>query len=116
MPSTARATRRKDITELARYTWARIWSEPMPAGWRVYLVRKTVIHQRYGRRVCGVTLGHRRVILIGRHTGYHSFKTLVHELAHLRTLDETIDHGPRWEHEFNRVARSVIGADLERNI
>lgn len=116
MASVARVVRRKDITELARQTWSRIWPEPMPAGWRVYLVRKTFIQQLYGRTVCGATLRNRRTILIGRHTGYYSFRTLVHELAHLRTLDEEIDHGPRWNHEFNRVARETFGPELERNI
>jgi len=28
----------------------------MPDGWKVYMVRKTVIQQVFGRRVCGVTL------------------------------------------------------------
>jgi hypothetical protein len=116
MSKPARAIRRKDITDLARQTWTRIWGDSMPSGWRVYLVRKTVIQQRYGRTVCGVTLGHFRTILVGRHTGYYSFRTLVHELAHLRTLDETTDHGPRWEYEFNRVAREAFGGELERNI
>jgi hypothetical protein len=41
---------------------------------------------------------------------------LVHELAHLRTLEETIDHGPRWEHEFNSVARPAFGPELRRDI
>jgi hypothetical protein len=116
MPNGTRAIRRKDITELARQTWSRIWLEPMPEGWRVYLVRKTFIQERYGRAVRGVTLRDHRTILVGRHTGYHNFRTLVHELAHLRTLDEGIGHGPRWDHEFNRVARRAFGAGLERNI
>jgi hypothetical protein len=111
-----RAIRRKDITELARQTWSRIWAEPMPTGWKVYLVRKTVIQQRHGRDVCGVILGQSKTILIGRNTKRYSFQTLVHELAHLRTLDETIDHGPLWEHEFNRVARPMLGRELERDI
>lgn len=116
MPSVARAVRRKDITELARQTWLRIWPDPMPPGWRVYLVRKTFIQERYGRTVCGVTMRNHRTILVGRHTGYYNFRTLVHELAHLRTLDEGIDHGPRWDHEFNGVARQAFGGELERNI
>ena len=116
MASAARAIRRKDITELARQTWSRVWPEPMPAGWRVYLVRKTFIQQLYGRRVCGVMLRNHRTILVGRNTGYYNFRTLVHELAHLRTLDEALDHGPRWDHEFNGVARHAFGAELERNI
>ena len=37
-----RTIRRKEITELARQTWLRIWSDQMPKDWRVYLVRKTV--------------------------------------------------------------------------
>jgi hypothetical protein len=116
MPSEARAIRRKDITELARQTWSRIWPEPMPADWRVYLVRKTFIQERYGRTVRGVTLRNDRTILVGRHTGYYSFRTLVHELAHLRTLDEGIGHGPQWDYEFNGVARRAFGPELERNI
>ncbi len=116
MRSAARAIRRKDITDLARQTWSRIWPDPMPAGWRVYLVRKTFIQRLYGREVCGVTLRDCKTILVGRHTGYYSFRTLVHELAHLRTIDERIDHGPRWNHEFNGVARQAFGGELERNI
>jgi hypothetical protein len=112
----APAVRRKDITELARDTWARIWFDPMPSDWHVYLVRKTFIQERWGRTVCGVTLPHIRTILVGRNTGYYNFRTLVHELAHLRTLDEGAGHGPRWNHEFNRVARQAFGPQLERNI
>lgn len=111
-----KSLRRKDITGLARETWARVWSEPMPAGWKVYMVRKTVIQHAFGRRVCGVTLHERKTILIGRHTRRYSFETLVHELAHLRTLDEAIDHGPRWEHEFHAVARPAFGVELKRDI
>ena len=111
-----RTLRRKDITELARRTWSRVWSEPMPPGWKVYIVRKTVIQQAFGRSVCGVTLYQRKTILIGRHTQRYSFETLVHELAHLRTIDEAIDHGPRWEYEFNAVARPTFGSDLKRDI
>ncbi|MGH8012075.1 MAG: hypothetical protein ACREQ4_06235 [Candidatus Binataceae bacterium] len=88
----------------------------MPAGWKVYLVRKTVIQQMHGRSVCGVTLGHIKTILIGRHTDRYSFKVLVHELAHLRTLDEKADHGPMWNYEFNEVACPMLGEDLLRDI
>ena len=88
----------------------------MPPGWKVYLVRKTVIQKAHGRRVCGVILGHSKTILVGRNTEHFSFKTLVHELAHLRTLDHGFDHGPRWEHEFDTVARTVFGDELERDI
>jgi hypothetical protein len=115
-PAVARAIRRKNITDLARQTWSRIWPEPMPLGWKVYLVRKTVIQQRYGREVCGVILRNAKIILIGRHTKRYSFQTLVHELAHLRTLDEAIDHGPLWEHEFHQVARARFGEQLRRDI
>ena len=111
-----RSIRRKDITELARETWSRVWPEPMPDGWKVYMVRKTVIQQVFGRRVCGVTLQDRKTILIGRRTQRYSFETLVHELAHLRTIDEKIDHGPLWKHEFNAVARSAFGGELQRDI
>jgi len=41
---------------------------------------------------------------------------VVHELAHLRTIDETIDHGPRWEHQFHTVARPAFGPELRRDI
>ena len=116
MASVERALRRKDITGLARETWSRVWPEPMPDGWKVYMVRKTVIQEAFGRRVCGVMLRDRKRILIGRHTRRYSFETLVHELAHLRTIDETIDHGPRWEHEFHSVARPAFGPDLRRDI
>ena len=111
-----RSLRRKDITGLAREAWSRVWSDPMPAGWKVYMVRKTVIQQAFGRRVCGVTLRDRKTILIGRHTRRYSFETLVHELAHLRTVDERIDHGPLWDHEFNVVARPVFGIELRKDI
>jgi hypothetical protein len=111
-----RSIRRKDITGLARETWSRVWPEPMPYGWKVFMVRKTVIHQVFGRRVCGVTMRDRKTILIGRHTPRYSFETLVHELAHLRTIDEKIDHGPLWSHEFNAVARSAFGLELRRDI
>jgi hypothetical protein len=40
----------------------------------------------------------------------------VHELAHLRTIEEKIDHGPLWKHEFNAVARSAFGGELQRDI
>lgn len=116
MATDRRAARRRNITEFARRTWERIWPEPMPPGWRVYLVRKTVIQRTHGRLVCGVILGDRKTILVGRNTGHYSFKTLVHELAHLRTLDHGPDHGPEWEHEFDTVARSVFGDELERDI
>ena len=88
----------------------------MPQDWKVYIVRKTVIQQAFGRRVCGVTLRERKTILIGRHTQRYSFETLVHELAHLRTIDEGIDHGPLWTHEFSAVARAAFGAELRRDI
>jgi hypothetical protein len=88
----------------------------MPSGWKVYLVRKTIIQQFFGRQVCGVTLSAGKTILIGRHTRRYSFKTLVHELAHLRTLDEEVDHGPRWEHEFTAVAQPVLGAEIDTEI
>ena len=116
MGSRERSLRRKDITGLARETWSRVWPEPMPDGWRVYMVRKTVIQQVFGRRVCGVRLQDRKTILIGRRTRRYSFETLVHELAHLRTIDEKIDHGPLWKHEFNAVARSTFGTELQRDI
>ncbi|HLK85329.1 MAG TPA: hypothetical protein VKT27_02380 [Candidatus Binataceae bacterium] len=116
MANPNRAIRRKDITELARRTWSRIWGDEMPRGWRVYLVRKTVIQNVHGRAVCGVLMRRDRTILVGRHTGHHSFHTLVHELAHLRTLDEPLDHGPVWDHEFNRVARALLGSELQRDI
>lgn len=116
MNAHTRAERRKNITELARRTWEKIWPEPMPSGWRVYLVRKTVIQRAHGRRVCGVILGDSKTILIGRNTGHHSFKTLVHELAHLRTLEHGLNHGPQWKHEFGFVARSVFGDEIERDI
>jgi hypothetical protein len=116
MAKAARALRRKNITDLARQTWSRIWPDPMPSGWKVYLVRKTVIQRIYGRQVCGVLQSTRKTILIGRHTDHFSFRTLVHELAHLRTLDEEPDHGPRWEHEFHSVARPAFGAELDRDI
>ena len=116
MASRERTIRRKDITELARATWSRVWPDPMPDGWRVYMVRKTVIQQVFGRRVCGVTLQHRKTILIGRHTQRYSFETLVHELAHLRTIGEKVDHGPLWEHEFNAVARPAFGVALRSDI
>jgi hypothetical protein len=111
-----RSARGRNITEFARRTWKRIWAEPMPPGWKVYLVRKTVIQRPHGRSVCGVILGDRKTILVGRNTEHYSFKTLVHELAHLRTLDQGLDHGPRWEHEFSTVARSIFGDELERDI
>lgn len=88
----------------------------MPTGWKVYLVRKTVVQRTHGRRVCGVIRADDKTILIARNTDHYSFQTLVHELAHLRTIDEEIDHGPRWQHEFIHVARSVFGAELERDI
>jgi hypothetical protein len=116
MGNTARAVRRKDITALARQTWARVWSEPMPSGWRVHLVRKTVIQRVYGRAVCGVTLRKARTILIGRHTERPSFQTLVHELAHLRTLDEKLDHGPQWRHEFETIACPALESELRNDI
>ncbi|HVN88747.1 MAG TPA: hypothetical protein VMT61_02950 [Candidatus Binataceae bacterium] len=116
MSQQSRAIRRKNITDLARMTWERLWSEPMPAGWKVYLVRKTVIQNAYGRRVCGVIQRNRKTILIGRHTKHYSFKTLVHELAHLRTLDEEADHGPQWEYEFNSIALPLLGGELDRDI
>ena len=56
MARVQRTIRRKDITELARETWSRVWPEPMPDGWKVFMVRKTVIQQVFGRRVCGVTI------------------------------------------------------------
>jgi hypothetical protein len=52
----------------------------------------------------------------GRHTLRYSFETLVHELAHLRGIDETVDHGPRWEREFHGVARAAFGSELRRDI
>jgi len=116
MANPNRAIRRKDITELARQTWLRIWGDQMPCGWRVYLVRKTVIQKAYGRSVCGVLMRRNGTILVGRHTNRHSFQTLVHELAHLRTLDEPMDNGPVWDHEFNRVARGLLGNELHRDI
>ena len=116
MPNPKRLLRLRNITEIARQTWSRIWGEPMPPGWKVYLVRKTVIQSVHGRQVCGVTVGGTKTILIGRNTGRYSFETLVHELAHLRTLEEQIDHGPKWQHEFNSVARMLLGQELARNI
>jgi hypothetical protein len=116
MANPRRMLRSKNVTELARQTWSTIWREPMPPGWKVYLVRKTVIQNVHGRQVCGVTLGHRKTILIGRHTGHYSFETLVHELAHLRTLEEAVDHGPKWQHEFHSVARPLLGEQLARHI
>jgi hypothetical protein len=116
MASQERSIRRKNITELARQTWSRVWPEPMPDGWKVYMVRKTVIQQAFGRGVCGVTLRDHKTILIGRHTRRYSFETLVHESAHLRAIDEKIDHGPLWKHEFNDVARPTCGVELERDI
>ena len=116
MSRAKRTIRRKNITELARQTWSRVWAVPMPAGWKVYLVRKTVVQQTHGRGVCGVIRRDSKTILIARNTDHYSFHTLVHELAHLRTIDEEIDHGPRWHHEFNQVARSVFGAELEKDI
>jgi hypothetical protein len=41
---------------------------------------------------------------------------LVHELAHLRTLNEETDHGPQWEYAFNAVARPALGHELKRDI
>lgn len=116
MKKSKRALRPRNITNLARQTWTRIWGEPMPSGWKVYLVRKTAIQRVHGREVCGVTLKHQKTILIGRNTQHYSFQTLVHELAHLRTVDEEIDHGPRWQHEFAKVAQPIIGGELEREI
>ena len=88
----------------------------MPHDWKVFMVRKTIIQQVFGRRVCGVILQDRKTILIGRRTRRYSFETLVHELAHLRTIEEKIDHGPRWNHEFNAVARPAFGSELQRDI
>jgi hypothetical protein len=85
MASPNRKIRRREITELARQTWLRIWSDRMPQDWRVYLVRNTVIQRIHGRSVCGVLLKLDKTILVGRHTKRYSFQTLVHELAHLRT-------------------------------
>jgi len=116
MPNPRRSLRRKDITELARAAWSRVWPEPMPRDWKVYMVRKTVIQEAFGRGVCGVTLRDRKTILVGRHTQRYSFETLVHELAHLRTIDEGIDHGPLWTHEFNAVARAAFGVELRKDI
>jgi hypothetical protein len=116
MPNPNRTLRRKNITEIARQTWSRIWRDPMPPGWKVYLVRKTVIQKVHGRKVCGVILGRKKTILIGRHTEHYSFETLVHELAHLRTLEEEVDHGPMWQHEFHSVARPTLGDEIERDI
>jgi hypothetical protein len=116
MPNLKRSLRFKNITEIARQTWSRIWPEPMPPGWKVYLVRKTVIQNVHGRQVCGVTLARNKTILIGRNTGHYSFETLVHELAHVRTLEEQNDHGPMWQHEFNSVARTLLGNELSRHI
>ena len=116
MARAQRTIRRKDITELARETWSRVWPEPMPDGWKVFMVRKTVIQQVFGRRVCGVTIRDRKTILIGRHTQRYSFETLVHELAHLRTIDESVDHGPLWEHEFIAVAWPAFGPEIRRDI
>jgi hypothetical protein len=111
-----RAIRLKNITELARQTSSRVWAAPMPPGWKVYLVRKTVVQQIHGRRVCGVIIRNSKTILIGRNTDHYSFHTLVHELAHLRTIDEEVDHGPMWQHEFHKVARPILGSELERDI
>jgi hypothetical protein len=116
MPNSRRSIRRKDITELSRAAWSRVWPDPMPQDWKVYMVRKTVIQQVFGRQVCAVTLRDRKTILIGRHTKRYSFETLVHELAHLRTIDEDIDHGPLWKHEFKAVARAAFGVELRKDI
>jgi hypothetical protein len=116
MANPKRILRLKNVTELARDTWSRIWPEPMPPGWKVYLVRKTVIQHVHGRQVCGVTLSRSKTILVGRNTDHYSFETLVHELAHLRTLDEGVDHGPRWQYEFHSVARPLLGEQLSRHI
>src|ERR1700730_6741552 len=97
-----RTIRRKEITELARQTWLRIWSDQMPKDWRVYLVRKTVIQRVHGRSVCGVLLRRDKASRVGRHPKPYSFQTPLHELAHPRTLDEPLDHGPIWNYEFNR--------------
>jgi hypothetical protein len=116
MANLNRTKRSKDITELARQTWLRIWGDQMPKGWRVYLVRKTVIQRVHGRSVCGALLRDGKTILVGRHTNHYSFQTLVHELAHLRTLDESLDHGPAWNYEFNRVACPMLGSELHTDI
>ena len=88
----------------------------MPKDWRVYLVRKTVIQQVHGRSIFGVLLRRDKRILVVLHTKHYSFQTLVHELAHLRTLDEPVDHGPIWDCEFNWVARSLLGGELQTDI
>jgi hypothetical protein len=116
MSKAKRSVRRKNITDLARQTWSRIWAAPMPSGWKVYLVRKTVVQRTHGRRVCGVINRNSKTILVARNTDHYSFKTLVHELTHLRTIDEETDHGPRWQYEFHNVARPVLGEELETDI
>jgi hypothetical protein len=58
----------------------------------------------------------RKTILIGCRTQRYSFETLVHELAHLRTIDEKINHGPCWKHELEEVARSILCLELQRDI
>jgi hypothetical protein len=37
--ASCRAFARKNIADLARQTWARLWSDPKPPGWKVYLSR-----------------------------------------------------------------------------
>ena len=110
-----RTIRRKEITELARQTWSRIWSDQMPKDWRVYLVRKTVIQRVHGRSVCGVLLRGDKRILVGRHTKHYSFQTLVHELR-IFERSTRVDHGPSWHYEFNRVARPLLGSELQTDI
>jgi hypothetical protein len=88
----------------------------MPTGWKVYLVRKTVVQRLHGRQVCGVIDRKSKTILVGRNTFHYSFHTLVHELTHLRTLEEDIDHGPRWRYEFDQVARPIVGPELKTDI
>jgi hypothetical protein len=109
MANPNRTIRRKEITELARQTWLRIWSDQMPKDWRVYLVRKTVIQRVHRRSVCGVLLRRDKRILVGRHTKHYSFQTLVHELAHLLTPDEPVDHGPIRDYEFQSGGTAVVG-------
>jgi len=111
-----RTFRQKNITALAQQTWQRIWPVPMPTGWKVYLVRKTVVQRVHGRQVCGVIDRKNKTILVARNSYHYSFHTLVHELTHLRTLDEEVDHGPCWRHEFDQVARPVVGAELKTDI
>lgn len=105
----------RSLTKLFQPEYKKLLAEVYALGW-AHLEWEPFFRSRWRRRWCGATghcLGNSKskivwevCLYIGRRTTLgDALETLAHEVAHAVTVDETVDHGPRFQAALRLIVR-----------